>query len=260
MLSGFKLLEDTKLFQDMAGRYFQEDYQGQLGFSEMGQLLRAAKRAGLERDHLGLDLACGNGRPGLFIVRRNRCNLVGLDASAEALAIGQHRAERYALTDRARFVQSDLNDPLPFDPATFDGVIGVELFDEQARDLENIYHDVYRVLKPGGSFAFYFRVLTDATNTQEATSDLSVWQNQPADHLALLQKAGFTETYSANITWEFGALVARMKRVYEEKGVLDKLREALGPTLANQFYAEVLHLHQQITAEKLQRWLFSAKK
>jgi SAM-dependent methyltransferase len=246
-----KSLEDTKLFQDLAARYFLEDYQGQQGFSDMGQLLRAAKRAGLERDKVGLDLACGNGRPGLFIIRRLRCHLAGLDLSAEALAIGQHRAERYALQDYVKYQQADLNQPLPFAAETFDGAIGVEQFDEQARNLENLYREVWRVLKPGGGFAFYFRV-----STQPDTP----WSRPPAEHSALLQKAGFSQTESFDVTWEFGALLARMQRAYEEKGVLDKLRATLGPDLADSLYNEVQELHNQLNAGGLQRYLFSAKK
>lgn len=255
----WQTVEDTKFFQDLAGRYFLEDYQGQLGFCDMGQLLRMAKRAGLERDKLGLDLGCGNGRPGLFIVRRNRCRLVGLDSVPEALQIGQHRAERYGLENRAAFICADVNQTLPFAPETFDSIISAEGF-QFGVNFEQVYLEAHRVLKPDGGFAFYLQVLDEAAIEQEPVELQEDWRRGRVDHAGLLQAAGFTEMQAFEVTGELLGLVRRMKSAYEEPGVLEKLRESIGANLANQFYDEVLRLHRHLSNEQLHRWLFVAKK
>lgn len=259
--TSWKLLEDTKFFQDLAARYFLEDYQGQGGFSDMGQLLRMAKRVGLERDKLGLDLACGNGRPGLFVIRRNRCKLVGLGDSQEALEIGQHRAERYALEAYVSFVRGNLSNGLPFADNTFDGVISSEGFEgHNLAELASLYREVGRVLKPGGGFAFFYRSLEPAGLEQESAEvQQNLRQGQP-DHLALLEQVGFGETRAAEVTGELRAMSRRQKSAYEERGVPEKLRASLGPALTDQLYTEMSRLHQQIANNQLHRWFFSAKK
>lgn len=253
------VLEDTKFFQDLAARYYQEDYQGQLGYSNMGQFLRMAKRAGLERDKLGLDLACGNGRPDLFIIRRNRCNLVGLTASQAGLEVGQHRAERYALESRAAYVLARLNQPLPFAEASFDGVIATEGFEGQAAP-DLIYREAGRVLKTGGGLAFFFTLYTEEAIIQEPIERQAGLRSGQADHAALLQQAGFGEIVQADATGELKALASHMKRAYEERGVLAKLRESLGQAVAEDFYAAILRLNRYISTGQVQRRFFAAKK
>jgi len=259
--TGWKLLEETKFFQDLAARYFLEDYQGQGGFTDMGQLLRMAKRAGLERDKLGLDLACGNGRPGLFVIRRNRCKLVGLGNSQEALEIGQHRAERYALEAYASFVRGDLSNALPFADNTFDGVICSEGFEaHNLARLESLYQEVWRVLKPGGGFAFFYRSLEPGGLEEESPEVQQNLQQGQIDHAALLQQSGFSTTRAAEVTGELRAMSRRMKSAYEERGVIEKLRTGLGAVLTDDLYAQMLRLHNQIANNQIHRWFFSTTK
>ncbi len=248
------LLENTKYFQDLAARYFQEDYQGQRGYSDMGQLLRMAKRAGLERDNFGLDLNCGNGRPALFVIRRNRCRLIGLGFEPEALKIGQHRAERYGLENQVAFVAGS-GATLPFAEATFDGVVSSEDFG-LLPNFGQIYREAWRVLKPGGSFAFFQIVQAELASSQVVLE----LEQKLAGHKTWLEQAGFGEVKAFEVTGELRALLARTKRAYEERGVLSRLRDSFGPELTDQFYNEILRLYRHLENNQIQRWFFSGKK
>ncbi len=250
----WQALEDAKIFQDLAARYFMEDYKGQLGFSNMGHLLRAAKWAGLEKNKIGLDLFCGNGRPGLFIMQRNRCRLAGFDLSINGLKVGQYRADRYGLSEKASFVQGNINQPLPFASRAFDGVLALEGFPKEFSQTK-IFREIKRVLKPGGGLAF-FQLFTTGENGR--ANNFPVYDLQTS--LKLLVEEGFKEIQSFEVTGELKALIPRMKKGFEERGVLERLQDSLGNSITNGLYNEVLELNLKVNQGKLERWFITAKK
>jgi ubiquinone/menaquinone biosynthesis C-methylase UbiE len=93
-----------------------------------------------------LDLCCGAGQTTRFLVQF--CDRVtGLDASSVAL----QRASQQV--PKARFVEG-LAEQLPFADNHFDLVhTSVALHEMSPAQLAQILQEVYRVLKPGGSFA-----------------------------------------------------------------------------------------------------------
>jgi SAM-dependent methyltransferase len=87
-----------------------------------------------------LDLGCGKGRFATALCQRG-ASVVGLDVSAAMLdqATGIERVRASARR-------------LPFVPASFDGVIAVEVFEHLARQsLDAVCGEVRRVLRPGGT-------------------------------------------------------------------------------------------------------------
>jgi SAM-dependent methyltransferase len=86
-----------------------------------------------------LDLGCGKGRFARALCR-NGASVVGLDLSAAMLdeATGIERVRASARR-------------LPFGPASFDGVLAVEVFEHLARpSLDLVCGEIRRVLRPGG--------------------------------------------------------------------------------------------------------------
>lgn len=83
-----------------------------------------------------LDLGCGSAWVG-----RHFEHYTGLDASSEAVAA--------AAKDGIEVIQGSVVDRLPFDDATFDGVIAKDLL-EHVPDPSAVVREIRRVLKPGG--------------------------------------------------------------------------------------------------------------
>lgn len=93
-----------------------------------------------------LDLCCGGGQGTRFLVPLSR-RVTGLDASPVALK----RAAKVA--PEATYVEG-LAENLPFADGEFDLVYtSAALHEMAAEPLEQVLREVYRVLKPGGTFA-----------------------------------------------------------------------------------------------------------
>jgi SAM-dependent methyltransferase len=105
------------------------------------------ERAELFRRYVGgpgrrvLDLGCRYGALTRAYAPGN--DVVGVDVDREALA------EAATLGIETRW--ADVDEPLPFDDASFDVVVAGELL-EHVRDPERLVGEVRRVLRPGGRF------------------------------------------------------------------------------------------------------------
>jgi SAM-dependent methyltransferase len=87
-----------------------------------------------------LDLGCGKGRFSRALDERG-AKVVGLDLSA-AMLLGAADIDRVRASARR----------LPFGPASFDGVMAVEVFEHLApASLDEVCREVRRVLRPGGT-------------------------------------------------------------------------------------------------------------
>jgi ubiquinone/menaquinone biosynthesis C-methylase UbiE len=87
-----------------------------------------------------LDLGCGKGRFSRRLIEQG-ATVIGLDVSRAMLGKAQG-------VDRVRGSARRL----PFDAATFDGVLAVEVFEHMAPEsLETACGEVLRVLRPGGT-------------------------------------------------------------------------------------------------------------
>ena len=112
-----------------------------------GFVFAGPERAELFRRYVGgpgrrvLDLGCRDGALSRVYAEGN--SLVGLDADREALA----EAEKLGIETR----WADLDEPLPFEDASFDVAVAGELL-EHLRDPQRVVGEVRRVLRPGGTF------------------------------------------------------------------------------------------------------------
>lgn len=93
-----------------------------------------------------LDLCCGGGQATQFLVQLSE-DVTGLDASPKAL----QRAAR--AVPQAQYIEG-LAEQMPLADATFDLVhTSAALHEMTAPQRQQILQEVYRVLKPGGTFA-----------------------------------------------------------------------------------------------------------
>lgn len=107
----------------------------------------ALKNITLNRNSHILDLCCGSGQTTQYLVRHSD-NVVGLDASLVSL----NRAKKNV--PQASYVEG-LAQKMPFNDNSFDLVhTSVALHEMTTTELDSIFQEVHRVLKPEGIFTF----------------------------------------------------------------------------------------------------------
>lgn len=128
-----------------------------LGYTSPASIARLLAEQVLDRDAAILDVGCGTGLTCRLLAERGYRNLDGIDLSGDMLAVARERGIYRHL------LQADLNQPLPFDTASYDGVISSGTFTHGHVGPEP-FAEIFRILKPGGHFA--------------CTVHLDLWQNR----------------------------------------------------------------------------------
>ena len=97
-----------------------------------------------------LDIATGTGDLAIMLSGTNADKIIGLDISPGMLEVGKKKVEQLNLTDKIDMVIGD-SENLSYADHTFDAItvgFGVRNFE----DLEKGLSEIYRVLKPNGTF------------------------------------------------------------------------------------------------------------
>lgn len=118
-----------------------------------------ANKMGLQAGMKVLDVGCGIGGPGREICRFVDCNIVGLNNNDYQIQRANNYAAKCNLAHRLSYVKGDFMQ-MDFEDNTFDAVYAIEAT-VHAPVLQGVYQEIYRVLKPGGTFGVYEWVLTD---------------------------------------------------------------------------------------------------
>ena len=85
-----------------------------------------------------LDVGCGTGRYGLALAQRGASEIVGVDISAEMLAVAKRSAIDHQVADRCRFLRCDASEFV--DAQGFDTVIAIGFFDYVPEPLGMLRH------------------------------------------------------------------------------------------------------------------------
>lgn len=97
-----------------------------------------------------LDIATGTGDLAINLVKTNASKIVGLDISEGMLNVGKEKVTKLNLNETIEMVLGD-SENIPFKNNEFDAItvaFGVRNFE----NLEKGLSEIYRVLKPGGTF------------------------------------------------------------------------------------------------------------
>jgi demethylmenaquinone methyltransferase/2-methoxy-6-polyprenyl-1,4-benzoquinol methylase len=97
-----------------------------------------------------LDIATGTGDLAINLVKTNASKIVGLDISEGMLNVGKEKVTKLNLNETIEMVLGD-SENIPFENNEFDAItvaFGVRNFE----NLEKGLSEIYRVLKPGGTF------------------------------------------------------------------------------------------------------------
>ena len=132
---------------------------------------------GLQSGHLLLDLACGQGAPGLWLAHQSGCDLVGIDFAEAGLRVAGDNAAVVLPSPRTHFQQGDLAATGLADSSVDAVWCGDALF--FATDLIVALTEVRRVLRPGCRLAMTVCVSLDDQPSAH-----------PLDWVPLLRRAG----------------------------------------------------------------------
>lgn len=97
-----------------------------------------------------LDIATGTGDLAINLAKTNASKIIGLDISSGMLEIGKQKIKKKHLDSKIEMVLGD-SENMPFADNSFDAItvaFGVRNFET----LENGLKEIYRVLKPNGTF------------------------------------------------------------------------------------------------------------
>jgi SAM-dependent methyltransferase len=188
------------------------DHVGQESFMRAPEIRALAGRAGIGPGVSVLDLCCGVAGPGRFVTRELGCDYLGVDRSADAVAIASARARGLP----CRFAVAEVP-PLP--AGTYDVVLLLETM-LAFRDREALVAAVAAALAPGGRFAFTVeegRPLTEPERDRMPDAD-TVWLT-PLDELrGMLARAGLTVTWQEDCTRTHRAVAAALLEAYAADG------------------------------------------
>jgi len=101
-----------------------------------------------------LDIGAGLGGPARYLAETFGCRVVGIDATEELVRASQFLTQRWS--GDANLVDFSVGDALnlPYEAASFD-LIWMQHVAMNIRDRDALYHEICRVLRPGGRCATY---------------------------------------------------------------------------------------------------------
>lgn len=114
---------------------------------------KMAQDLGVKQGGHILDIGCGRGRIASHIASLTGAHVTGINIDTDQLECARRFALGKNLSEQCQFKLGDLNElPLPFANASMDAVYQVQVF-SLSKDLEKLFADIYRILKPGGKIA-----------------------------------------------------------------------------------------------------------
>ena len=207
------------VYAEIRQEEFGEDL-GQNNWQTRAELDGFALQLGLGQDRLLLDVACGAGGPGIHLARVSGCSVTGVDREGEGLANARRLAREAGLGARARFVQSDASQPLPFPDESFDAILCLDALNHLP-GRAGVFADWARLLVPGGRLLVTDPVtITGLVASQELAIRSSIGYFDfapPGEDERLLGAAGLDVITVEDLTETVAAVARRRCSVRAER-------------------------------------------
>ncbi len=145
-----KKAQVTKMFDTISGSYDNLNRVISLGI-DIKWRNRVVRLIGASKPESILDIATGTGDLAIAMANTGAKKIIGLDISTGMLEVGKNKIVQKNLDDTITMIVGD-SENLPFEDNSFDAItvaFGVRNFE----NLEKGLSEIYRVLKPKGTFA-----------------------------------------------------------------------------------------------------------
>lgn len=165
-----------------------------------------------------VDLCAGLGGPARYFARRYGADVTGIELTPARVAGAAELTRRVGLDRQVRVLEGNVMD-LPLPDAGYDAVVSQEAL-LHVPDIARAFAEAYRVLRPGGRFAFTNWVVHQTLS--EAQRQL-LWDGMAAatligidEHARLLRAAGFAIESIDDETESWGTILAKRLRMYKK--------------------------------------------
>ena len=210
-------------------------------------------------DHI-LEVASGSGGPALYLAKKFKCRITGLDINEEGIKTANQQALNAKITD-AKFQIANVDQRLPFDDETFDAVMCVDSMNHFRNRLDYL-KEWYRVLKSGNRTLFTDPVvITGPVSNEElaARSNIGFFLFVPLEITKdLIKEAGFKllrcEDVTGNIELTSGHWHASRQKHREDLVKIEGEERFDG---LQKFLSTV---HKLTSERRLSRFVFLAEK
>jgi len=207
-----------------------------------------------------LEVASGSGGPALYLAQKHRCHITGVDINAEGVSSAR-RAALAAHVDDANFQVADMDEVLPFETGSFDGVICIDAINH-FRDRRRALSQWHRVLKAGGRVLFTDPVvITGPVSNEElaARTNIGFFLFVPPELTERsIREAGFTLLRRENATANVESTSRRWRAARERRR--DDLLQIEGAERFEGLQRFLGAVHDLSRESKLSRFVFVAEK
>jgi ubiquinone/menaquinone biosynthesis C-methylase UbiE len=206
------------------------------------------------------DFCAGLGGPARYFAWRYGADVTGVDLTPARVAGAGELTSLVGLADRVRVVEGDVTRaPLP--DSAFDAVISQEAF-LHVPDKAQAISEAFRVLRPGGRFAFTDWVAHRPLSAEDAEL---FWQGQAVRNLqsissyqGLIQEAGFTLESAADLSATWAEILRKRLAMYQR--LREETLAAGAPSGHDAFYRSYVRLVDLVGTGGLGGCRFAARK
>jgi SAM-dependent methyltransferase len=239
---------------------FGDDY-GQNGWQTADELRSFVDALAIGRESRLLDVGCGSGGPALRVAEMTGCSVVGIDVHEDGIETAKIAAAERGLTEQATFIRADAGGLLPFDAATFDGILCVDAINHLP-DRAEVLREWSRVLKVGGRLVYADPIVVSGWLSDEEMrirSSIGFFLFVPLGfNERLLEQTGLDVVAVEDRTENMAVIARRWREAREER--TDDLRRVEGDDAyaGLQTFLEVAE--RLATERRLSRYVFVTEK
>jgi cyclopropane fatty-acyl-phospholipid synthase-like methyltransferase len=239
---------DSPLMRQLRREAYGDDI-GQHSWVGVEELRRDIHRLELSPSSRLLDLGCGPCGPLTFVLATVGCSGTGVELGPSALQLGRERAAALGIEALLSVREADLNEPLRFEPCSFDAAISLDVV-LHLRDRSKLFHEVAKLLTPGGRFLF-----TDAGVITGSVSNEEVKKRSVHGHTqfvaagwneGLLESAGFRLIETENRTSSVLEIASgRLAAMQAHRAELEEVSGAAGVQSQQDYLETIVELSRR---------------